>query len=433
MSALDYNQCPHLETLIYSNYMEKIELKKHSSLIAMSNRNISVSQRKLYNSVLYLSAKQIQEDPSKTEFKIKFSDIVKFSGYNDFSNRMYLKDSIRELVDTSIEFNILDKDKKNTWGIFSLLSQATIKDYDEYITVEFPSLILKNIEVPNIYALLNLSVVNSLSGKYSLPLYELLADYKKVRSFTITILKLREIVGVAEDEYKVFNWFKKRVLEPSVNEINDKTDLNVIYDLDKIDSRSYTHIIFTIKDKYADVNPIESSAYHLLKSKGLADTTAKRFAKELSKQSIVEAIEALERAVKKGSVKNMAAYLTKILKNTENIEHDEVVAVPLQQDLFSNLNPEKSIPDDTVLFKKYTKKRVFEIIQTLSTDDYKHFIQNQTEFGIEHLLDKGFIDEHKNIINMHGMTQYSIFLGWVENKYFDREIEYKLFREEFNN
>ena len=77
--------------------MENIELKKHSSLVAIGNRNISVVQRKLYNSLLYLTSKQLQVEPNNQKFKLKFSDVVKFSGYENFTNMKYLKDSSKLL------------------------------------------------------------------------------------------------------------------------------------------------------------------------------------------------------------------------------------------------------------------------------------------------------------------------------------------------
>lgn len=412
--------------------MENIELKKHSGLIAMSNRNISVPQRKLYNAILYLSAKQLQEDSDRRIFKLRFSDIIKFSGYNDFSNRMFLKDSIKNLVETVVEYNILGKDRVNEWGVFALLSQANIKEFDEFMTIEFPSLILDNIEVPNIYALLNLSVVNSLSGKYSLPLYELLADYKKVLKLNISIEKLKELIGVGESEYKKIGHLKERVLNPSIAEINEKTDLTVSYITEKIESRSITHVNFSIIDKFNQMNPVESSAYHLLKSKGLSESTAKKFAKQLSKKNILDAIESLEKAIKRGSVKNIQAYLTHLLQNIDDEDgtNSTQPESALQLKLPIATSDYRPIIEDSMKsleFKEYTKNKVNEIVRTLSFDVIEEFIRTQNDFAIHHLHQLGLIDEHKEIINLKLLKENFLFLGWVEQSYFDSELEFKIF------
>ena len=406
--------------------MEILELKKHSALIAMSNRGISVPQRKLYNAILYLSAKQIQEDSSKNIFKLKFADVVKFSGYNDFTNTKYLKKSIKELVETVVEYNMLGKDNLNEWGVFSLLAQATIKEYEEHITIAFPPLILNNISVPNIYSLLNLSIVNSLSGKYSLPIYEILADYKKVHKVGMSIATFRQILGIAEDEYNNITNFKNKVIIPAINEINKATDLTIEYNLEKNDSRSYTDIIFSIKDKYQDLNHIESGVFQLLKSKGVHHTSARRFAKLLSKQNIMEALEHLEKAIKKGSVKNVAAYLTKILQTSDNTKNNPVEILTPDQKLDESKSIEKKLLK-LEEFKAYTKQRIDEIIASMTEEQFSEFVQNQSDFGIEHLIEKGLIDKSKNIINKMALIQNSIFLGWIEKNYFDRDIEFKIF------
>ncbi len=208
---------------------ESVELKKHSSIIASSNKNISVPQRKLYNAILYLTGKQLQINQYQQKFKLKFADITRFSGYDDFSNRSYLKKAIKELTETSVEYNLLGKDNENEWGVFALISHAVIKEFDEYITVEFPSIITENIIYPNIYSLLNLSITNRLDGKYSLPLYELLTDYKKVKKLTIPIGKFRDLVGVDENLYPLIGNLRAKILEPTMAEINAKNDLEVDY------------------------------------------------------------------------------------------------------------------------------------------------------------------------------------------------------------
>lgn len=408
---------------------EVFELKKHSSLIASSNRNISVPQRKMYNAILYLTSKQLQADPSQRKFKMRFVEIAKFSGYNGTTNGKYLKNSIKELTETVVEYNILKKDV-NKWGVFSLISHATIEDYDEHITVEFPSIIIENIVYPNIYSLLNLSVVNSLQGKYSLPLYELLTDYKKVRKLFVSLESLREILGVDNGLYPKISNFKIKVLEPAIEEINSLTDLEVDFEFERVDSRSYTHIEFSIRDKNAELDPVETSAYMLLKSKGLPESSAKKFAKQLSKKNVIDAIESLEKAVKKGSVKNITAYLTKILKNIkidDDLSEDVIqIAHPAAK---SDYKPIIESSKNNLEFRKYIADRVSEIVSELSLSVFNNFIEEQNTFTIEHFISNNIIDENKKIVNLVALSENIVFRGWIEKKYLDENVEYKMFME----
>ncbi len=414
---------------------ESIELKKHSSLIAMSNKSLNVSQRKLYNAILYLAGKQQQTEPNSEFFRIRFSEISKFAGYELSTNTKYLKASIDALVETRVNLNIMNKSNEE-WSSFTLISEATIKKYDKFVTIVFPPIIRNNLQYPSIYALLNLSIVNTLSGKYSLQIYELLSDYKKIGKVVIEISKFREIVGVAEGEYQKISNLKLRVIENSILEINQKTDLVVDYELDQRGSgNEYTHIIFLIKDKYHDFNKIEASAYHLLKSKGLPESSSKKFAKQLSKQNIIEAIDNLERAVKKGSVKNSTAYLTKILKNIkiddEDLHEDRTnLSKPGQQStLFapSDYRPIVDDPRNNLDFRKYMANRVSDIISILSIDVFRKFIDEQNSFTIEYHVSKKILDENKNIINLQLLSEDIVFRGWIEKNLLSEEIEYKLF------
>ena len=415
---------------------ESVEIKKHSAIIAMSNRNLSIASRKLFNAILFLAGKMQQSDPDMEIFRIRFSDIKKIAGYSNYSNIKYLKECIRELVDTTVEYNMTQKDNKNLWGIFSILAQATILTDDRFVTVGFAPIVRNNLSYPSMYALLNTGIINSLNNIYSLPLYELAADYKKVGKFIIEIKKFRELVGVDENKYTRIDNFKSKVVEKAIEEINQKTDLFLTFELLQhgIDIE-YTHIAITIKDKYAELDEVETSAYLLLKSKGLSDNMAKRFSKQLSKQSIVESVGNLERAIKKGGVESVQAYLTKILKGIEiegedencEILHNSKTSAPVQLSDYKPLAPTNIV--ESKQFKDFTKNRINEIIQTLSFDAIEEFVATQNDFGVNYLIGLGLIDENKEIINLKLLKENFLFLGFVESKYFDRDNEFKIYSE----
>lgn len=69
---------------------------------------------------------------------------------------------------------------------------------------------------------------------YSVRLYELLVQWKvagKTKLFEVQTF--RSQMGVEDSEYKILADFKKRVLMPSIKEINDKTDLLVDFQQQK--------------------------------------------------------------------------------------------------------------------------------------------------------------------------------------------------------
>jgi len=90
-----------------------------------------------------------------------------------------------------------------------------------------------------------LSEVSKMQGAYSVRVYELLVQYKTTGERYISIEDFRFMLDLGT-RYKQFNDLLKRVIEPSVDEINEQSDLKVTATPQKT-GRKFTHIKFTIK------------------------------------------------------------------------------------------------------------------------------------------------------------------------------------------
>ena len=86
--------------------------------------------------------------------------------------------------------------------------------------------------------------------KYTIPLYELLKSWEKVKDHKkiFELVELRQYMDVLNKTYDNFGAFRQKVLDPAVKEINEITDLNVSYKLIKT-GRFVTHVKFTILKK----------------------------------------------------------------------------------------------------------------------------------------------------------------------------------------
>jgi hypothetical protein len=100
---------------------QKKEVIKHSSAIQIENK-ITLLQRRVWNLLL---ANAYDELPVKEEYQVGISELIEFldSTHND----KYLKDSLKNLMSTILEWNILDKDGVEEWGASPLLAQVKIK------------------------------------------------------------------------------------------------------------------------------------------------------------------------------------------------------------------------------------------------------------------------------------------------------------------
>ena len=116
-----------------------------------------------------------------------------------------------------------------------------------------------------------------LSSVYSVRLYELLVQWKTAVKTPIFALDVfRGQLGLHDDEYKRMYDFKKYVLDSSVNEINEKTDLTVSYTQEKR-GRTITGFKFTVrtKDKSKDVITHQRDPHTIDAFTGQTDTESK--------------------------------------------------------------------------------------------------------------------------------------------------------------
>lgn len=76
--------------------------------------------------------------------------------------------------------------------------------------------------------------VVSLTNAHTIRLYELLNNlYRKNKLPRVTIEELRDALGILEHEYKRMFDFKRQVLDYSIEQINEHTDLRVSYEQHK--------------------------------------------------------------------------------------------------------------------------------------------------------------------------------------------------------
>lgn len=76
--------------------------------------------------------------------------------------------------------------------------------------------------------------VAHLTSKYATRLYELLIAWREVGKVPqIELSEFRNRLGLLDSEYTAMSDFKKRVLEPSIKQINEHTDITVTYEQHK--------------------------------------------------------------------------------------------------------------------------------------------------------------------------------------------------------
>ena len=91
--------------------------------------------------------------------------------------------------------------------------------------------------------------VAHLTSKYATRLYELLIAWREVGKVPqLELSEFRNRLGLLDNEYTAMSDFKKRVLEPSIKQINEHTDITVTYEQHK-KGRIISGFSFKLKQK----------------------------------------------------------------------------------------------------------------------------------------------------------------------------------------
>ena len=194
---------------------------------------------------------QIKKEDSEFKFyRLAVSTIEK--RINRKLNRDSLKKSIQELESATLD--ILNESIKwfeifnfeSSLGILEVKLNEQLKPY------------LLNLESKFVLAQLD-SILN-LNGYYSKRFYLLVAQYKKMQKCKYDLIKLHKILSTPNSLQKLYSNFKSRVLDFSMNEINQNTELKVEYQENKI-GKSVNSLDFRIRK--IDKSKIESVANDL--------------------------------------------------------------------------------------------------------------------------------------------------------------------------
>lgn len=154
-----------------------------------------------------------------------------------------LKEAVNRLYERSISLDIDDKLIKMRW-----VQRIEFTDNQSIVALRFSKDILPFISnVKANFTQYMLSEVSRMQGAYSIRIYELLTQYKSVGERSIAIDDLRVMLDLGS-RYKTTGNLIAWVIDPSIEEINEQTDLVIKAEPLKT-GRKFTHIKFSIKEK----------------------------------------------------------------------------------------------------------------------------------------------------------------------------------------
>ncbi|MDD5089801.1 MAG: replication initiation protein [Candidatus Wallbacteria bacterium] len=231
---------------------------KPSAMIQTNAGGLSLTQRKLVNSLIHV----VQKEGDKPKYCFPTALLKTWCGITRRGNDD-LKEQLRGLMNIVLEFNYLNKDNKKVWEAGVLLSVAKIEENSLLTEFEFSSMLKDRILHPDMYTPLDVVVISGMKCKYSIALYELLKDYLNSPTFPkLTLKQFRDLMGVEKHMYRAFRDLKRNVIDKAVQEINEKTELSCSFRFSREGGKHYKYITFTVGKK--DISALEPRPAGLL-------------------------------------------------------------------------------------------------------------------------------------------------------------------------
>lgn len=155
-----------------------------------------------------------------------------------------LKSGADGLIGKSFSYYENNKSSKSNW-----VDTVAYVENGGFIEVIFTTKVVAFIsELERRFTAYDINQVANLKNKYALRLYESLIQFKSVGKLNISLIELRERLGIESDSYSQMAMFKVRVLDLAVKQISDNTDIEVNYKQHK-KGRTITGFTFTFKQK----------------------------------------------------------------------------------------------------------------------------------------------------------------------------------------
>jgi len=231
------------EEMLNLQIRRSYKVVKHNNIIQKARFQLSLQEQKI---ILYIISKI---KPDDAEFILQDFSIIEFCkncgiDYDNGKNYKNVKDTIKSLSDKSLWVTF----ENGTESLMRWINKAWINKKSGNIKIRLdddmkPYLL----QLQRDFTEYELLYTLAMRSQYSIRLYELLKSLvyqRKPQDFDIEDLKR---VLFAEN-YKLYGDFKRNVLEISMREINEFSDINITYEIEK-QGRKFSKITFFIKEK----------------------------------------------------------------------------------------------------------------------------------------------------------------------------------------
>lgn len=197
---------------------------KANDLVRRARYDLNLTELKVF---AYVLSKIKPNDTEGQEYVFNVKDYCQVCGldYKNGGNYNHIKSALKNLRDKS--FWMIDENGREV--TVGWLSKAKIERSSGKIVVKLDEDIQKYvIQLYNNYTQYSLLSTLPMTSSYSFRMYELLQSYAFTKEHTFDIDDLKRQVGATQ--YSNFKDFRRKVMEISTREINNFTDLEIMWE-----------------------------------------------------------------------------------------------------------------------------------------------------------------------------------------------------------
>jgi plasmid replication initiation protein len=215
---------------------------KANALIQKTRFSLSLTEQKI---VLYLISKIKPDDNELFLYEFKIKEFCEICGLHEHSGFHYsdLKKTIKELSDKSMWVTLPDgRETLLRW-----VERPFIEPNNGTVQIKLDNLMMPHLlQLKERFTQYMLYYVLAMRSKYSVRLYELLKSYEYKKHCEFEIEDFKKLMDA--ENYKQHIDLKRNVLDITMKEINEYSDINITYELIKT-GRKFTSIRYNMQLK----------------------------------------------------------------------------------------------------------------------------------------------------------------------------------------
>jgi plasmid replication initiation protein len=221
---------------------------KAAELIEITGTHaLEASDRAIFNHLLQTAHDSGRMMETDAEWEISLASLRRAASRHESNDR--LKESLRRLRRTEVKVTYISvrNGQRRTMETHLLEFTDTDDEENDAATVQFgiPKRLRTILARSNRWGRVRCEVAYAMTSKYAISLYEKICLWTNLDNCvrTFSVAEFRDMLGVPPDAYERGLDFERKVIEPSVLEVNGLSDMGVQIKLERRHARAPIHAV----------------------------------------------------------------------------------------------------------------------------------------------------------------------------------------------